>query len=337
MIETFEIPGLAGELEQVEEYLRELGRDALEREPLSGIVGTVMDQKGKRIRPLLILLTGRLGKDYLSVSDRLCRLSAVVELTHTASLIHDDIVDDSPLRRGRPTVQARFGKDMAVYAGDFLLSKILSYLMEHDMTRDGGLLARSMSDMCCGELSQYEARFDTETTEKRYFGSILGKTAALFETSCRLGALESGCSDEEVREAASFGRDFGVLYQLRDDMLDFTSNVETEGKPGNCDFIGGVYTLPVLYTFGTSAGQELRELAVRAAHGDTGEAVLMRMLELISVSGGMEYLRVVMTRYEFSAITSLHSFPDCPARRAMESLLCFLMPERADLPSLRRT
>lgn len=319
------IPGLARELEQVERHLWELGQDPLGREPLSTIVKTAMEQKGKRIRPVLILLAGRLGKDYPNTGERLYRLATVVELTHAASLIHDDIIDDSPLRRGKPTVQAKFGKDMAVYAGDFLLSRILGYLMEHRMIQSGTILARSMSEMCCGEITQYNAQFDTETGEEKYFTSILGKTAAMFAASCELGAMESGCEEGVVRNMRHFGRDLGVLYQLRDDLLDFTSDTQKEGKPGGSDFRHGIYTLPVLRALGDlRTSSELKEIAAKIPHGDPDGTLYRRMEELVRTAGGVEYTKQVMARYERSACLRLASLPDCQAGGVLEGLTRFL-------------
>ncbi|MPM29621.1 Heptaprenyl diphosphate synthase component 2 [bioreactor metagenome] len=316
-----ELPGLERELEQVERCLGELGRDPLGREPLSAIMKTAMEQKGKRIRPVLILLAGRLGPDYPDAGERLCRLATVVELTHAASLIHDDIIDDAPLRRGRPTVQASFGKDMAVYAGDFLLSRILGYLMEHRMIESGTILARSMTEMCCGEITQYEAQFDTETGEERYFTSILGKTAAMFAASCELGALETGCDEAVVSGMRQFGRELGVLYQLRDDLLDFTSSAEQEGKPAGSDFRHGIYTLPVLHAFADpGVGPELKEIARKIPYGDPEGVLYRRMEELVAAAGGVEYTRRVAARYESSACKWLACAPDSSAVEVLERL-----------------
>lgn len=254
------------------------------------------------------------------------RAVAVVELAHGASLIHDDIVDDSPLRRGRPTVQSRFGKDMAVYAGDFLLSRLFLFLMERDMTRCGLLLARSMSDMCCGETRQYQAQFDTEATEEAYFESVLGKTASLFATSCELGAVESGCGPENVQTLREFGRNLGILFQLRDDLLDFTSDQQIEGKPVHSDFKRGLYTLPVLHTFqDPDAGPRLKEAARQIQSG--GDDVLrVRIEELVAQSGGIAYTVSVMKQYEQRARCLLESLPPGPVLQLMETMIHRLVP-----------
>lgn len=315
------VPGLAEDLERVEGLLWELGGDPLKREPLSSILETVIGLKGKRLRPILILLAGRLGPDFEAGRESLRRTATAVELIHAASLIHDDIIDDSPLRRGKPTVQARFGKDMAVYAGDFLLSRILYHLMDHSFVDGGKILAKSMCDMCCGEITQYAAQFHTETDENAYFTSILGKTAALFSASCRLGAMAAGCGAEEVRAMGEFGRDLGVLFQLRDDLLDHEATEEDAGKPVHSDFKHGIYTLPVLHTFRRrETGAELRELALLVQNGDHDGALCRRMEELVTQAEGVEYTRRVMSEYGSRALALLAGFPQGRAKQALMGL-----------------
>ena len=329
------IPGMDAEMERVEAIIREYYRDFLGREPISTIMETALTQKGKRIRPALVLLSARLDNKASYNSKQLCRLAAIVEMAHAASLIHDDIVDDSPLRRGKPTVQARFGKDMAVYAGDFILSRILCELMGAEMIRSGKIIAKCMSEMCCGELAQYEAQFDTEATEENYFASIIGKTGALFSVCCEVGALESGCAPETARLMRRFGRDLGILFQLRDDLLDYTSSARQEGKPMHSDFKRGIYTLPVLYSFrDPKAGRELKELALRVRGGDRDGALCRRMEELVEKSGGIMYTEQIMDEYAARARSMLRSLPDSQASKSLNTLVCFLLPRREALESV---
>lgn len=320
------IDGLEDDLKQAEGYLEELAQAPEEWASLSAVLSSSSVQRGKRLRPALVLLTGRLGPDYPACRDRLCRAAAMVELAHAASLIHDDIVDDSPLRRGRPTVQSRFGKDMAVYAGDFLLSRLFLFLMEQDMGRCGLLLARCMSDMCCGEIRQYQAQFNTEATEEAYFESLLGKTASLFAVSCELGALESGCGPKDIESLREFGRNLGVLFQLRDDLLDFTSSQQAEGKPVHSDFKQGLYTLPVLHGFQDPDVGPLLKEAARQVQRDGSDALCARMEELVARSGGIAYAVSVMEQYERQARCLLETLPPNPILKRLDSMIHKLVP-----------
>lgn len=316
-----EIPALNEELETVGQTARELSQDALFREPLSGILEDVFKSQGKLLRPALLLMLGRFGPDYPDCREKLCRAAAVVELTHMASLIHDDIVDDAPYRRGRPTVQSAYGKDMAVYAGDYLLSRVLSYLLAPDMNGAGQVLSRSMSDMCAGELGQYSIRFDTNADENRYFMNISGKTAALFSAACEIGALLSGCTRGTTSAASRFGHSLGVLFQLRDDLMDCLPGKGEAGKKQGLDFINGIYTLPVIYSFADAErGKSLRELAADSASMEP-ERVFEELSVLITEAGGVDYTRWIMKQYRERALNSMTQLPSSPVKEQLAALL----------------
>lgn len=320
-----DIPGLEEELGRVADRAREMTKDALLRQPLSEIVDSVFTAPGKLLRPALLLLFGRFGPDCASSGERLCSAGAVVELTHMASLIHDDIVDDAPFRRGRPTVQSAYGKDMAVYAGDYLLSRVLDCLMRPDMAQAGQVLSRGISDMCIGELGQHAARFDVQTDENRYFMNISGKTAALFSASCEMGALISGGTRYTVSAASRFGHSLGVLFQLRDDLTDCLPESVEAGKKRGMDFINGIYTLPVIYSFADSEyGAKLRELAASAAAMEP-EAVFGALYEYITKAGGVDYTRWIMKQYRERALNSMTQLPNLELKPQLASVLDLLL------------
>jgi heptaprenyl diphosphate synthase len=319
------IPGFGEDLSEVEKKLRAFVRDPYLREPLSTIISAVLDGEGKRLRPSVLLISARLGPDYGANRDRLTGLAAVMELTHTASLIHDDIVDDAATRRGRPTVQSAFGKDMAVYAGDYLLSKVLSYLMKNELTHAGSILAKCIADMCAGEIAQYESQFDTAIDESKYFVNIAGKTAALFSASCEIGAAEAGCDRETVSYMSRFGHTLGILFQMRDDLIDCLSSGKKEGKETGSDFRRGIYTLPVIYSFiENGLGPELKELANAFREGKGSEKQLERVRLIINESGGVEYTRWMIRQYRDRALGLLSKLQDHIAVRALEEAVDFL-------------
>ena len=182
------------------------------------------------IRPRLVLMAGSFGTDRDDVRERLYKLAAVVEMTHLASLIHDDIVDDAPFRRGKPSVQSKYGKNAAVYAGDFLMSRITFYLMREGLNRSGMIISQAVEEMCAGEIGQAMCRYKEDVTLDEYLQNIHGKTVALFRACCRIGAMESGCDERVSRMLESFGECLGYMFQMRDDLLDFVPDSSMIGK-----------------------------------------------------------------------------------------------------------
>ncbi len=290
MIDLGTISALDTELELVDSYMREYLKDNLKTKVVGEILQEIMATSGKRLRPQLILMAGRFGPDYPACREQLCSLGALVELVHMASLIHDDIVDDSPLRRGSPTIQARFGKDKAVYAGDLVLSRVLCLIIRNRVWESGYILGRAIECMCRGEIGQYNCRFRANTTEDEYLSNIYGKTAVMFETACKIGAVESCCEAQTVRMMGEFGKQLGYAFQLRDDLLDFLSSESSEGKPVHSDFKEGIFTLPVLYTLHTPEYGDALFRLIRSMDG--GPALpehIAEMEELVSRAGGVEY------------------------------------------------
>lgn len=315
------IPGLKAQLDEVSDRAKAIALELPPREPLFKVLDFIFSASGKRLRPALLLLFGRAGKRYPDCEQQLLTAAAVIELTHMASLIHDDIVDDSPTRRGRSTLQSEFGKDMAVYGGDYLLSLVLTQLLCRDMLEPGQVLAKSIADMCGGELGQYDAQFDVQTDENRYFANISGKTAALFSAACQMGALISGWSREELCLAERFGHSFGMIFQLRDDLTDCVPNSGDDGKKHGMDFINGVYTLPVLYAFkDPEHGPSLRALAENA-RSMTPNKLSDELYRHISAAGGIDYTRRVIKQHRDSALDCIAQMPSAELRAQLSALI----------------
>ncbi len=256
-------------------------------------VGAVLDDavstKGKRIRPKLLLLVSEFGSERKIAAERLHKLAAIVELTHLASLIHDDIVDEAPYRRGKPSIQSKYGKDAAVYAGDFLMSRISYYIMKENLNRAGIILSKTIEEMCVGEIGQARCRYREDVSIEDYLHNIHGKTVALFMACCRIGAMESGCNEQMVRNLELFGECLGYMFQLRDDLLDFTSDVLTIGKAAHKDFQEGIYTMPVLYALQQPGGREALLPYMRSnAQGPLSKEQLFSMESIVSSLGGVD-------------------------------------------------
>lgn len=233
-------------IEQVKYYMQLIGSHSMQGTEVGKILDDSLNLSGKMLRGKLLLLCSFLGPDWNEKKETLCKLAAMVELTHLASLIHDDIVDDSPYRRGEESIQKKYGRNAAVYAGDFLMAKIYYYEAVEHLNESAAFLSKAVQSMCAGEIGQGIAQYDKHITYEQYFENIEGKTAALFETACYIGAKEGGCNKELCEKLALFGKNIGFMFQLKDDILDFTSDLCTSGKEPYQDFKNGIYTFPII-------------------------------------------------------------------------------------------
>ena len=240
---------------RVRHYIRQIAACPAAGTPTDSVLIDALGSSGKMIRPRLLLTCAGLGPDFSEKTDRLCILAAMVELTHLSSLIHDDIVDDAPLRRGTPSVQSKYGKDAAVYAGDFLIARIQYWQAKEALNHAAMRLAKTVEDMCIGEIGQAMCRYHEDTCVASYYQNIKGKTASLFKSACAIGAAEAGCCDETVKTLEEFGQCLGIMFQLRDDLSDFTATRQEIGKETHKDFRDGIYTLPVLLAMESPEGR----------------------------------------------------------------------------------
>ncbi len=213
---------------------------------------------GKRLRPALALVAATRGERSASEEDLLGGVA--VELVHLASLYHDDVIDEATMRRNVESVNNHFGNLVAIVAGDYLLSRSAAIAAALG-TEIAGLLAATLGQLCHGQIVEVRSCFRTDRSDDDYFAAIAGKTAALMATSCRIGALTSGARRDEVDAFTRFGRAFGMVFQLRDDVLDVVAEDGELGKPPGQDLAEGVYTLPVLLALrDPDVGPELRTL-----------------------------------------------------------------------------
>ncbi|HXQ19747.1 MAG TPA: polyprenyl synthetase family protein [Acidimicrobiales bacterium] len=235
------LPLLEGDLERIEPLLTS---SVSAGDPFLDEVAThLIAAGGKRLRPLLALASATGGEHPASEADLLGGVA--VELVHLASLYHDDVIDEATMRRSVESVNSRFGNLVAIVAGDYLLSRSAEIAAGLG-TEIAGLLATTLGRLCQGQVAEVRAAFSVTRTADQYFDAIAGKTAALMATSCRIGALTGGRDTEEVEALTAFGRCFGMVFQLRDDVMDVVSSEDELGKPPGQDLAEGVYTLPVL-------------------------------------------------------------------------------------------
>ena len=245
--------------EEVKHYIYLIANFSIKESQVGAVLDDVLNISGKMIRAKILLLSAFSGTNWKNNKERICKLAAMVELTHLASLIHDDIVDDSPYRRGKQSIQGKYGKDAAVFAGDFLIARVFYYGVVENLNEAVSILAKTIENMCIGEIEQELYHYQEDISEEKYFEIIERKTAALFQAACSIGARESVCSKELTQKLELFVRNLGLMFQIKDDILDFTSNSKDLGKETHKDFQNGIYTFPVIMALKNFKSKEVLE------------------------------------------------------------------------------
>jgi all-trans-nonaprenyl-diphosphate synthase len=275
---------------------------------------------GKRIRPAIVLLVSRATMKGDDLTPRHRRLAEITEMIHTASLVHDDVVDEAELRRQVPTVNNLFGNRIAVLAGDFLFAQSSWYLANLDNLEVVKLLSEVIRDFAEGEIQQGLSCFDTTLTLEKYLQKSYFKTASLIANSAKAGAILSDASPEIAEEIYHYGRNLGLAFQIVDDILDFTSPTEILGKPAGSDLASGNLTAPVLF-----AMEEKRYLQVLIEREFSEEGDLDQALELIHQSEGIERARALANQHSNLALRNLDCLPACLATAALTDLTNYVI------------
>lgn len=252
---------------------------------LGSALAHIRQRGGKRMRPMLILLTAR---NYGVVSDVTLHGAVGLELLHTASLVHDDVVDESSERRGQASVNATYDNKVAVLVGDYILSTALlnvSFTGHQDIIQNLAELGRTLSN---GEILQLTNIQNQEISEDVYYQVIRQKTAALFESCSAVGALSVGATPEQVEQAKKFGQNIGIIFQIRDDIFDYYDSKEI-GKPTGNDMAEGKLTLPVIYALNKYPLESMLTLAKKVKNGTVNTDEIAVLVEFAKTSGGIEY------------------------------------------------
>ena len=252
---------------------------------LGSALAHIRQRGGKRMRPMLILLTAR---NYGVVSDVTLHGAVGLELLHTASLVHDDVVDESSERRGQASVNATYDNKVAVLVGDYILSTALlsvSFTGHQDIIQNLAELGRTLSN---GEILQLTNIQNQEISEDVYYQVIRQKTAALFESCSAVGALSVGATPEQVEQAKKFGQNIGIIFQIRDDIFDYYDSKEI-GKPTGNDMAEGKLTLPVIYALNKYPLESMLTLAKKVKSGTVNADEIAVLVEFAKTSGGIEY------------------------------------------------
>lgn len=254
-----------------------------------GLLGSALkhirQRGGKRMRPMLILL---MAKNYGEVSYVTQHAAVGLELLHTASLVHDDVVDESSERRGQASVNATYDNKVAVLVGDYILSTALLHVSKTGNQRIIEYLAELGRTLAAGEILQLTNIQNQQISEDVYYQIIKNKTAALFEACAAIGALSSGASEDDVIKAGKFGQDLGIMFQIRDDIFDYYDSKEI-GKPTGNDMAEGKLTLPVIYTLNNSSYESMHTLAKKVKNGTINTDEIAVLVEFTKQAGGIEY------------------------------------------------
>jgi octaprenyl-diphosphate synthase len=315
------VTGLVGDdLAAVEaEILREIDSPVALIQDMGGYIAGA---GGKRLRPMLLLLAARLSGYQ---GPRGVRLACVVELLHTATLIHDDVVDQAPLRRGRPSANARWGDDASVLVGDHLYSKSFAMLVRDNDRAVMESLARSTVSMTEAEVFKLQLKRSGTTSEEDYLRIITQKTASFISACCRIGALLGGCPPRQVDALTRYGLDVGVAFQIADDALDFVADQDRLGKAIGADLREGKRTLPLIAMLGRVPPAEAERVRALLRRRRLEPAEIQDIRRLVLDHDGVDYARHRALAYAQSAKKDLEAFPPSEERETLALIADFVV------------
>ena len=286
---------------------------------LDKITWYIVQRKGKQVRPMLVLLSARL---FAPINEASYTAASLVELLHTASLVHDDVVDDSNERRGFFSVNALWKNKIAVLVGDYLLSQGLLLSVKHQQYEMLALVSRAVKEMAEGELLQMEKARRLDIQEDIYYDIIRQKSASLIAAACCAGATSTAPDQDTIQRMWLFGEKTGMAFQIRDDLFDF--GVDDVGKPLGIDIKEKKMTLPLIYAV-NHADRATRRRILHIVKNESHRAEKVdEVIQFVRQGGGIEYAREVMYRYRQEAFDLLDQAPDTPARQALHDLLVFV-------------
>ncbi len=281
----------------------------------------IIRRKGKRVRPILVLL----GADLCGgVTDRSYRGAALVEILHTATLVHDDVIDNADTRRGVASINAVWKNKIAILMGDFLLARGLLLSLENDDFSFLKVTSRAVRRMSEGELHQIQKSRKMDTDEDAYLRIIGDKTASLLSTCCEIGALSASADPEHHRRLRDYGEAVGMAFQIRDDVLDYTGRASITGKPTGQDVSEKKLTLPLIHALRSAGRTEARDMLAMVRKG--GKVMRVgRVIDFVTAQGGIAYASARATAYAAEAKGLLDGFPPSPAKEALLGFADFVV------------
>jgi octaprenyl-diphosphate synthase len=287
---------------------------------LDRIMRLIIKRKGKQMRPMFVFLSAKIAGE---ISERTYRAASLIELLHTATLVHDDVVDNAMVRRNFFSINALWKNKIAVLVGDYLLSKGLLLSLEHDDYDILQITSRAVKEMSEGELLQMEKARKLDIKEDIYFEIIRAKTATLLSAACSAGAFSSTGDKQITEQFRLFGEKAGIAFQIKDDLFDYGN--DNIGKPTGIDIKEKKMTLPLIYTLNTADKATKRKIIYIVKNKNTDRQAVSEVIEYVKKSGGIEYAAGKMEEYKKEAISILHQNPPSPQREAMEQLVNYVI------------
>jgi len=291
---------------------------------LDTIMGYIVKRKGKQMRPMFVLLTSKLCG---SITEKTYRAAALIELLHTATLVHDDVVDDAYKRRGFFSINALWKNKIAVLVGDYLLSKGLVLALDNDDFKELKYLSHAVRQMSEGELLQIEKTRGLNFSEDIYFEIIQKKTASLIASSCAIGGVASeSASEEQIEKLRAFGEAVGIAFQIKDDLFDFGD--DDVGKPLGGDIKEKKLTLPLIHAL-NAADKSTRKKYTRMIRKENHkEEKVQEVIAFVRSSGGLDYARKRMFEYQQKALSILDEFPENDSRESLRGLVDYVITRK---------
>jgi octaprenyl-diphosphate synthase len=287
---------------------------------INSISKYMIRNRGKKIRPILTILSARLcGEPTLNSY----RAAAMVELLHMATLIHDDVVDDATIRRGKPSINQVWKNKISVLMGDFILSKALINMIgikDFDALEQ---ISNTAEKLSAGEILQIEKNITKSMTEDVYFDMISQKTASLIATSCELGAITTSKTDQDRKATYNYGQNLGMAFQIKDDLFDLLGKESDTGKNSGGDVKRNLMTLPLIFSYSHMTKSENRQLKKLMGTKKKTRRILTDIRGMIDDSGGFEYARKKLDDFSNNALDAISFYPDSPVKQSLSDLVAF--------------
>ncbi|MBL7719163.1 MAG: polyprenyl synthetase family protein [Flavipsychrobacter sp.] len=309
---------------ELAEFEKKFGESVKGSNPLlDRVMRFIIKRKGKQMRPMFVFLSAQIAG---GINDSTYRAASLIELLHTATLVHDDVVDNALIRRNFFSINALWKNKIAVLVGDYLLSKGLLLALGNEDYQILQITSRAVKEMAEGELLQMEKARKLDIKEDIYFEIIRAKTASLLSAACSAGAWSATASKEVAESFRLFGEKVGIAFQIKDDLFDYgEANV---GKPTGIDIKEKKMTLPLIYTLLQAEKEVKRKIIYIVKNQNTNKQKVKEVIQYVHQYGGIEYAAAKMMEYKKDALSILHSFPQSPARDAMEELVNYVIDRK---------
>ena len=311
--------------DEIREFERFFKNSMRSKVPLLDIITNyIIRRKGKQIRPVFVFLSAKL---HGGITQSTFNAATLVELMHTATLVHDDVVDESYQRRGFFSINALWKNKISVLVGDYLLSKGLLLAVDNEEFQILKIVSDAVKEMAEGELLQIEKARKLNIDEEIYFEIIRKKTAALLAACTAAGAKSANASDEIVEKMRLFGENIGIAFQIKDDLFDYQKNNET-GKPSGNDIQEKKMTLPLIYTYNHSSYSKKREIKRTISKHNKDSEKVHKVIDYVNGNGGIQYAEQKMIEYRDKSLDILAEFPDSEAKKALIELVKFTIDRK---------